>query len=90
MPPEVSFHFSDVHEWMNTMAQIQGPGCVWQSVTSLTADQGIASSISAQSHTFVEIDMKRFLRQFFSLSLIQEEFLSVTSESMYTKHWLTA
>ena len=37
------------------------PGCVAQSVTclatdaSLTADPGVASSIPAQSHTFVEI-----------------------------------
>ena len=38
------------------------PGCVAQSVTCLatdaclTADPGVASSIPAQSHTFVEID----------------------------------
>ena len=38
------------------------PGCVTQSVTcmatgaSLTADPGVASSIPARSHTFVEID----------------------------------
>ena len=38
------------------------PGCVAQSVTclatgaSLTADPGVASSIPAPSHTFVEID----------------------------------
>ena len=38
------------------------PGCVAQSVTclstdaSLTADPGVASSIPARSHTFVEID----------------------------------
>ena len=38
------------------------PGCVAQSVkclatdVSLTADPGVASSIPAQSHTFVEID----------------------------------
>ena len=38
------------------------PGCVAQSVTclatdaSLTADPGVASSILAQFHTFVEID----------------------------------
>ena len=38
------------------------PGCVAQSVTCLatdaclTADQGVASSIPARSHTFVEID----------------------------------
>ena len=38
------------------MAQIQGPGHVVQSVTCLTADPGVASSIPAWSHTFVEID----------------------------------
>ena len=38
------------------------PGCVAQSVTrlatdvSLTADPGVASSIPARSHTFMEID----------------------------------
>ena len=38
------------------------PGCIDQSVTclatdaSLTADPGVPSSISARSHTFVEID----------------------------------
>ena len=32
------------------------PGHVAQSVTCLTADPGIASSIPARSHTFVEID----------------------------------
>ena len=38
------------------------PGCVAQSVTclatdaSLTADPGVASSIPARSHTFLEID----------------------------------
>ena len=32
------------------------PGRVAQSVTCLTADPGVASSIPARSHTFVEID----------------------------------
>ena len=31
-------------------------GCVAQSVTCLTADPGVASSILVRSHTFVEID----------------------------------
>ena len=41
-----------------------GPGSVAQSVmclatdASLTADQGVASLIQAQSHTFVEIDLE--------------------------------
>ena len=33
-----------------------GPGRVAQSVTCLTADPGVASSIPARYHTFVEID----------------------------------
>ena len=33
-----------------------GPGRVAQLVTCLTADQGVASSILALSHTFMEID----------------------------------
>ena len=42
------------------------PGCVAQSVTclatdvNLTADSGVASSIPARSHTFVEIDHEIF------------------------------
>ena len=32
------------------------PGRVAQSVTCLTADPGVVSSIPARSHTFVEID----------------------------------
>ena len=42
--------------------QYKLPGCVAQSVTCLatdaclTADPGVASSIPARSHTFVEID----------------------------------
>ena len=31
-------------------------GCVAQSLTCLTADPGVTSSILAHSHTFVEID----------------------------------
>ena len=50
---------------------------------------GVASSIPGRSHNFAEIDqetMKSFLRPFSSL----EGLLSVTSESMCTKYWLTA
>ena len=42
------------------------PGRLAQSVTSLTtdasltADPGVASSIQAQSHTFVEVDLRSF------------------------------
>ena len=44
------------------MIKLTKPGCVSQVVTclatdaSLTADPGVASSIPARSHTFVEID----------------------------------
>ena len=32
------------------------PGCVAESVTCLTADPGVISTIQARSHTWVEID----------------------------------
>ena len=35
------------------------PGRDVQSVMSLTADPGVASSIPAQSHTFTEIDLEK-------------------------------
>ena len=51
---------------------------------SLTAEPGVVSSILARSHTFVEIDYEIIT------TVIQEGLLSVTSESMCTKYWLTA
>ena len=73
------------------------PGRVGQSVTclatdaSLTADPGVASSIPARSHTFVEIDHEIISTVSLLLPLIiQEGLLSVTSERMCTKYWLTA
>ena len=80
------------------------PGPLAQSVMCLTADTGVASSIqarshadpgvesliNARSHTFVEIDHEIISTVFFLLLLIQEGLLSVTSESMHTKYWLTA
>ena len=56
-----------------------------QSVTNLTADLGIGSSIR-----FIEIDYKIISKTIFLLPLIQEGLLSVTSKSMYMKYWLTA
>ena len=50
----------------------------------LTADPGVASSVPAQSHIFVEIDHKIIS------TAIQVGLLSVTSESICTKYWLTA
>ena len=74
------------------------PGHVAQSVTclatdaSLTADPGVASSIPARSHTFVEIDHEIVSTIILlpSAEIIQEGLLSVTSKSMCTKYWLTA
>ena len=62
---------------------------VAQSVTCLTADPGVASSIPAQSHTFVEIDHEIISTAILLLS-IQERLSSVTGESMCTKYLLTA
>ena len=60
------------------------PGCEAQSVMSLTADPGVASSIPAQSHTFIEIDHE-IISDAILLLLIQEGSLSDTR----TKYWLT-
>ena len=55
----------------------------------LTADPGVASSISARSHTFVEIDHEIIPTVIVFLRLIQEGMLSVTRDSMCMKYWLT-
>ena len=73
-------------------------GRVAQSVTclatdaSLTADPGVASSIPARSHTFVEIDHEIISTVILlpSAESFKKGLLSVTSESMCTKFWLTA
>ena len=73
------------------------PGRVTQSVTCLatdaclTADPGVASSITVRSHNFVEIDHEMISTVILlpSADFIQEG-LSVTSESMCTNYWLTA
>ena len=56
-------HFTENDQWsMNSINPLTIPGRVVQSVTCLatdaclTADPGVASSIPARSHTFVEID----------------------------------
>ena len=65
------------------------PGRVAQSVTclvtdaKLTADPGVASSIPARSHTFVEIDHE-IISTVILLPSAHEGLLSVTSESMCT------
>ena len=57
------------------MAQI----CIAQSVTSLTADPGVSSSILARSHIFLKVDHKIISTVILLLPLIQEG-LSATSE----------
>ena len=65
------------------------PGRVAQSVTclatdaSLTADAGVASSIPAQSHTFVEIDHEIILRSFSSLPLNHSRRVVVSYKRKY-------
>ena len=49
----------------------------------LTADSGVASSIPARSHTFVEIDHERFLRSFSSLPLIHSRRVVVSYKRKY-------
>ena len=56
----------------------------------LTADPGIASSIPAQSHTFVEIDHEIISTVILLPSADLFKKGSVTSESMCTNYWLTA
>ena len=74
-------------------------GRVVQSVTCLatdvclTADPGVASSIPARCHTFMEIDHEIISMVILlpsAVQIIQEGLLSVTSESMCTKYWLIA
>ena len=65
------------------------PGHVAQSVTclatdaSLTADPGVASSIPARSHTFVEIDHEIILRSFSSLPLNHSRRVVVSYKRKY-------
>ena len=66
------------------------PGTLGQSVASLTADPGVARSILARSHTFVEIDHEIVSTVILLLPLIQEGLVSVSRESMCTKYRLTA
>ena len=58
-------------------------------VACLTADSEVAGLIPAQSHTLVEIDDEIISMVILLLLLIQEGLLSVTSESICIKYWLT-
>ena len=62
---------------------------VGQSVASPTADPGITSLISARSYTYVEIGHEMISMFILLLPLIEEGLLSVTSESMCRKYWVT-
>ena len=70
------------------------PGCVAQWVmclatdASLTADPWVTSSIPAQSHTFVEIDYKIFLRSFSSLQLNHSRRIIVSYKRKYVHELL--
>ena len=57
-------------------------------VASLIADPGVASSIPAQSATFLEINHEIISMVILLLPLIQEGLLSVSSENMCTRYWL--
>ena len=65
-------------------------GPIAQSLVSQTADPGITRSIPARSYALVEIDHEIISLVILLLQLIQEGLLSVRSESMCTKYWLTA
>ena len=56
---------------------------------SLIADPGVVGLIPAHFHTFVEIDGEIFSIVILLIPLIQERLVSVTSESMCIKYWLT-
>ena len=56
-------------------------------LASLIVDPGVASSILAQFHTFLEIDHEIIFTVILLLPLIQEGLLSITSESMCMKYW---
>ena len=57
------------------MSSLEIPGLLAQSVACLTADPGVASSIPARSHTFVEIDYEIISTVILLLLLIQEGLL---------------
>ena len=83
---------------MNTIFNFnqQSPGCLAQWVkclatdASLTADPRVPRSIPARSHTFMEIWNNFYCHSPPFGWIIQEGLLSVTSESICTKCWLTA
>ena len=79
------------YRWEKVMLKMKTslPGRVALSVTSLatdacpTADPGVASSIPARDHTFVELIMKYFLRLFSSLPLNHSRIVVVSYKLKY-------
>ena len=65
-------------------------------IANLTADPGVASSIPAWSHTFVEVGHEIISTVILLPSVIPlnhyelQGLLSVTSESMCTNYWITS
>ena len=86
------------HRWISELADYifsirykpgeQGP--LAQLVTRLIADPGVFSLIPTQSYILLEIDHEIISIVILLPMLFQERVLSVTSESMCTKYWLTA
>ena len=64
-------------------------GCIAQSLMCLTADPGVMSSISAQSHTFVEIDHE-IISMAILLPSADSRRVVVSYKLKYTKYWFTA
>ena len=58
--------------------------------TCLTANRGVASSILARSHTFVEIGHEIVSETILLPSADSNGLLLVTTENMCTKYWLNA
>ena len=84
-----SIESGEIHDTWSLLAN--GYPRIIHTDASLTANPGVASSIPARSHTFVEIDHEIISTVILLPSA--ESFkkgLSVTSESMCTKYWLTA
>ena len=73
---------------MHRKTQISLPCHISQLVASPTADPGIVSLIPTTSLTFVEIEHEIISTVIF-LPLIEEGLLSVKSENICRKYWLT-
>ena len=86
-----SFYFNFLHSYLL-------PGRIVQSVTclatdaSLTADPGVASSIPARSHTFVEIDHEIISTAILlpSAESFKKGCCQLQAKYMCMKFWLTA